>query len=131
VSQVSKREVQLLQKNIENIIGVLLKVQNSDYNESEKLSLFITCARVFGRVGLWCTTLNHNYLPLFLWRCSFGYDLDLDLAIDYLLKYAMEFLNEIEITSNRILGREFNSKEEEVDNDDFDGFGEDDSEFGI
>jgi hypothetical protein len=130
VSQISKKEVQLLQRNIENIIGVLLKAQTSDYNESEKLSLFITSARIFGKVGLWCTTLNHNYLPLFLWRCSFGYDLDLDLAIDYLLKYAMEFLNEIEITSNRILGMEYTNNKE-TDDDDFEEFGDDDSEFGI
>ena len=102
--EVSRTEVQLIQRNIENVVGVLMKIQNSNYNETEKLSLFITCSRVFGKVSLWCTTLNHNYLHLFLWRCSYGYYLDLDTAIDYLLKYAIAFLNEIEIMSDKVLG---------------------------
>lgn len=123
MTQISRRDIQLLQKSVEGVIGVLLKIQSSNYNEAEKLCLFITCARVLGRVSLWCTTLNHNFLHLFIWRCSYGYHLDLDLAIDYLRKYAMEFLNEIETSSNRLLGVE--SKEIE-DDENLEGDGDED-----
>lgn len=126
--QVSSREVQQIQRNIENVIGVLMKIQNSDYNETEKLSLFITSARVLGRVGLWCTTLNHNYLHTFLWRCSYGYYLDLDTAINHLLQYAIAFQTEAEIMSDRVLGQPpTRNDDEEVENlREFEGVGEED-----
>lgn len=130
MSQVSRREVIQIQRNIENVVGVLMKIKNSDYNETEKLSLFITCSRVLGRVGLWCTTLNHNYLHMFLWRCSYGYYLDLDTSIEYLLKYSIAFLNEIEIMSDRVLGhsdvRSEDDEDYETDDRELESVGEED-----
>lgn len=104
MSDVPIKEIRQIAENFENVIGALQLAQTSDYNEAEKLEIFITCARVLARVGLWCTTLNHNCLNQFLSNVSYGYQFNVDEGIAWLLKYAKTFLNEAEFTSEKIVG---------------------------
>jgi hypothetical protein len=104
MSEVSSKEIRQITENFENVIGALQLAQISDFNEAEKLEVFITSSRVLARVGLWCTTLNHNCLNQFLSNCSYGYHFNVDDGITWLLKYAKAFLSEAEFTAEKVLG---------------------------
>ena len=104
MSEVSKDEIILIQRNFENAVGALQFVQANDLNAAEKLQIFLTCARILNRVGLWCTTLNHNFYHQFIQYCSTGYQFDLDYAIALLLKYAEAFLVEADKMRDRFVG---------------------------
>lgn len=116
MSDVSSKEIRQIVENFENVIGALQYAQTSDLNEAEKLEIFITCARVLSRVGLWCTTLNHNCINQFLSNCSYGYYFNADDGIHWLLKYAKAFLAEAEFTAEKVIGTPKHAVE--VDDDD-------------
>lgn len=122
--QVSSKEIAQIRAIVENATGTLMCLQDGNFNEAEKMRLFITCTRVLGRSVLWGTTLNHFQLHYFIWRISFGLTFDLDLAIDYMIQYGCAILNEIEFYEDRMLQQNLVEKEEE-DIEDFIEIGDD------
>lgn len=101
--KITAEEVEKIKRIVEDSLGTLMLIQETNMNEAEKIRLFITSCRTMGRVVLWGTTLSHFYFQYFIWRCSFGYSFNVDEAIDYAILYGCAILEEIDIYEKRLL----------------------------
>jgi hypothetical protein len=110
---VTAEEVKQIKKIVEDSIGTLMLVQETNMNEAEKTRLFITACRTLGRVILWGTTLSHFHFQYFIWRCSFGYSFNVDEAIDYAILYGCAILEEVETYEKRLLDQGLVEEEDE------------------
>lgn len=100
---VTAEEVEKIKRVVEDSLGTLMLLQETNMNEAEKIRLFITACRTMGRVVLWGTTLSHFHFQYFIWRCSFGYAFNVDEAVDYAILYGCTILEEINIYEKRLL----------------------------
>jgi hypothetical protein len=99
---VNTEDIERIKKNVEDCVGTLMVLQDGNFNDAEKMRLFITCARVLGRVVMWASTLPNYQLQYFVWRCSFGFVFDVNTSIEYLILYGCTILDEIEFYSQRL-----------------------------
>lgn len=121
-TKVSYEDIQRLRKAVEASVGVLhaLNEGRLEVNPAEKLLLFMSAIRSMSRAVLWGTSLNLFHYSDYLKHLGFGYNLDLDQAIETTLNYGCLFLKEIEFNERHI------SNQGLVEEDDSDG--EQDSE---
>jgi len=112
---VTAEEVKKIKNIVEDSVGTLMLLQETNMNEAEKIRLFITACRTMGRVILWGTTLSHFHFQYFIWRCSFGYTFDVDEAVDYAILYGCAILEEIEVYEKRLLEQGLVDEDEEGD----------------
>lgn len=112
---VTAEEVKKIKNIVEDSVGALMLLQETNMNEAEKIRLFITACRTMGRVILWGTTLGHFHFQYFIWRCSFGYTFDVDEAVDYAILYGCAILEEIEVYEKRLLEQGLVDEDEEGD----------------
>jgi len=110
---VTAEEVQKIKKIVEDSVGTLMLLQETNMNQAEKIRLFITACRTMGRVILWGTTLSHFHFQYFIWRCSFGYTFNVDEAVDYAILYGCSILDEIETYEQRLLDQGLVDEEDE------------------
>ena len=112
---VTAEEVKKIKNIVEDSVGTLMLLQETNMNEAEKIRLFITACRTMGRVILWGTTLSHFHFQYFIWRCSFGYTFDVDEAVDYAILYGCAILEEVEVYEKRLLEQGLVDEDEEGD----------------
>ena len=112
---VTAEEVKKIKNIVEDSVGTLVLLQETNMNEAEKIRLFITACRTMGRVILWGTTLSHFHFQYFIWRCSFGYTFDVDEAVDYAILYGCAILEEVEVYEKRLLEQGLVDEDEEGD----------------
>jgi hypothetical protein len=93
---VQAAEIAQIRSILEDSVGSLMVISEGNFNEAEKIRIFITCSRTIGRTILWGTSISNFQLQWFLWRCSFGFIFDVNKAIDFLILYGCAILNEIE-----------------------------------
>lgn len=115
---ITPEEIGQIRTIVEDAVGTLMLLQEGNFNDAEKLRLFMTCTRTLGRTILWGTTIDHYQLNYFIWRCSFGLIFDVDAAIEYLISYGCAILDEIEFHEKRLTTENLIQDPEEEDCDD-------------
>ena len=123
-NKVSIDDINKIRQVIEDAVGSLMLVQQGNFNEAEKIRIYITCTRVIGRTILWGTTITNFQMPYFIWRSSIGFNFDVQTAIEYLTFYGCAILEELEFYEkhfkNQNLILDEDPEEEEVTSDGFD-----------
>jgi hypothetical protein len=95
--QINQKEIERIRGIVELSVGTLMLIQEQELklNEAERLKLFITSTRTMARTILWATTVSHFQLHYFIWRISLGFNLQLDLATEYMIQYGCAILEEL------------------------------------
>jgi hypothetical protein len=116
-TKVSYGDIQRLRKTVEASVGVLHALNDGrlEVNPAEKLLLFMSAIRAMSRAVLWGTSLNLYSYSDYLKHLGFGYNLDLDQAIETTLYYGCLFLQEIEFNERHISNQGLVEQEEESD----------------